>query len=144
MRKAVIYSDGASSGNPGKAGIGGVISVGADTFEFSRSIGIATNNVAEYSALIEALKKAVEMGATEAQIFLDSELVVRQINGQYKVKHENIKPLYEKAKSLLSSFEKFSVRHIPREQNKRADALSKEGVNASYCPPGGTFKQGLF
>ena len=145
MRKAVIYSDGASSGNPGKAGIGGVISVGADTFEFSRSIGIATNNVAEYSALIEALKTAVEMGATEAQIFLDSELVVRQINGQYKVKHENIKPLYEKAKSLLSSFEKFSVRHIPREQNKRADALSKEGVNASSCPPpGGTFKQGLF
>ncbi len=134
-RKAVIYSDGACSGNPGKAGIGGVVTVGADTVEFSRSIGISTNNVAEYIALIEALKKAIDMGATEANIYLDSELVVKQINGQYRVKHENIKPLYKKAISLLSSFVKFSVRHVPREQNKRADALSKEGVNASACPP---------
>lgn len=145
MRKSVIYSDGASSGNPGKAGIGGVVTVGADTFEFSRSIGIATNNVAEYTALIEALKKAVEMGATEAEIFMDSELVVRQINGRYRVKHENIKPLYEKAVSLLSNFKKFSVRHIPREQNKRADALSKEGIKSSPPPPPcKAGQQGLF
>ncbi len=144
MRKSVIYSDGASSGNPGEAGIGGVVSVDGHTFEFSRSIGVATNNVAEYSALIEALKKAIEMGATEAQVFLDSELVVRQINGQYRVKHENIKPLYEKAISLLSSFKKFSVRHIPREQNKRADALSKEGIKAPSCAPADPSKQDLF
>ena len=144
MRKAVIYSDGASSGNPGKAGIGGVVSVGAETFEFSRSIGITTNNVAEYSALIEALKKAVEMGATEVQVFMDSELAVRQINGQYKVRHENIKPLYEEAVSLLSTFDKFSIRHIPREQNKRADALSKEGTMASPGTSPRSFKQGLF
>ncbi len=144
MKKSVIYSDGASSGNPGEAGIGGVVNVDGKTFEFSRSIGVATNNVAEYSALIEALKKAIEMGATEVQVFLDSELVVRQINGQYRVRHENIKPLYEKAISLLSSFKKFSVRHIPREQNRRADALSKEGIRASSRPPAGPYRQDLF
>ncbi len=143
--KAVIYSDGASFGNPGKAGIGGVVSMGDETVEFSWSIGVATNNVAEYSALIEALKKALEMGASEAEVFMDSELVVKQINGQYKVKHENIKPLFKKASSLLSSFKKFSVRHIPREKNKRADALSKKGVTAALlCPPAKTGQQDLF
>ena len=132
--KALIYSDGASRGNPGAAGIGGVVTVDGRTCEFSRFIGITTNNVAEYTALIVALEKALESGAKEAEIYLDSELVVRQINGQYKVKHENIKPLFAKCISLLGRFNKYSVRHVPRELNKRADALSKKGANAKSSP----------
>ena len=128
MKKAVIHSDGASSGNPGQAGIGGVITYEDKTYEFSRCIGITTNNVAEYSALIEALKKAKELGAQEVEVFMDSELVVKQINGQYKVKHENMVPLFEKAMTLLRSFKKYSVKHVRREENKRADALSKEAI----------------
>ena len=143
--RALIYTDGASSGNPGKAGIGGVVTVGGHTHEFSRFIGVTTNNVAEYKALIAALEKALELGAREAEVFMDSELVVRQINGLYKVKHENIKPLFEKCVSLLGRFSKFSVRHVPREQNKRADALSKEGIKAAAsCPPPAAGQAGLF
>ncbi len=134
--KALIYTDGASSGNPGKAGIGGVVSLGGRTHEFSRFIGETTNNVAEYTALIVALEKALELGALEADVFMDSELVVRQINGLYKVRHENIKPLFEKCVLLLRRFRRFSVQHVPREQNKRADALSKEGIKkAPGSPP---------
>ena len=128
MKKALIWSDGASSGNPGRAGIGGVVKIGEHTAEFSRCIGTTTNNVAEYSALIEALEKAAEMGATTVEVHMDSELVVRQINGRYAVRHENMKPLFEKAMKLLKSFDSWSVTHVRREQNKRADALSKEAV----------------
>ena len=128
--KAVIYSDGASSGNPGKSGIGAVVTVEGRTHEISRFIGITTNNVAEYSALIAALEKALYLGASEAEVFLDSELLVRQINGVYKVRHENLKPLFDKCVRLLGRFSRFTVRHIPREQNRRADALSRKGIKA--------------
>lgn len=134
MKKATIHSDGASSGNPGAAGIGGVIKLEGNTHEFSRYIGITTNNVAEYTALIEAVEKAIELGAEEAEVFVDSELVERQINGIYKVRHENIKPLFEKAMALLKSLRRFSVKHIPRELNAEADALSKEAVKKSKTP----------
>lgn len=128
MSRAVIYSDGASSGNPGQAGIGGVVTFENQTYEFSRAIGVTTNNVAEYTAVIEALKKAKELGADEVEVNMDSELVVRQINGLYKVKHENMAPLFEKAIHLLKSFRKYSVKHIRREENKVADKLSKEAI----------------
>jgi ribonuclease HI len=127
-RRAVIHSDGASSGNPGQAGIGGVVRLHDRTYEFSRCIGITTNNVAEYSALIEALRKAHELGAGEVEVYLDSELVVRQVNGLYKVKHENMIPLFEQAMGLLRSFKKYSVTHVGREENRRADQLSKEAI----------------
>ncbi len=146
MKKALIYSDGASSGNPGRSGIGGVVTVEGRAHEFSRFIGVTTNNVAEYSALITALEKALDLGATEAEIYLDSELLVRQINGVYKVRHENLKPLFDKSVRLLRRFSKFTVRHVPREQNQKADALSKKGIKAERPPapkpaPG---QQGLF
>jgi ribonuclease HI len=128
MKKAVIWTDGASSGNPGQAGIGGVVEYQGKTHEFSRSIGITTNNVAEYSALIEALKIAKKLGAREVEVRMDSELVVKQINGLYKVKHENMVPLFEKTMGLLKGFNKFSVAHVRREENKRADKLSKEAI----------------
>ena len=128
MKRAVLHSDGASSGNPGHSGIGGVVRVGEETREFSRYIGVTTNNVAEYTALLTALKKAKEMGASEVEAFLDSELAVKQINGQYRVRHGNIKPLFGEVMQLLSSFDKYSVRHVRREANRRADALSKEAV----------------
>ena len=128
--KALIYSDGASSGNPGKSGIGAVVTVGGRAYELSRFIGVTTNNVAEYTALIAALEKALDLGASEAEVFLDSELLVRQINGIYKVKHENLKPLFGKCVRLLGRFSRSTVRHIPREQNRRADALSKKGIKA--------------
>jgi ribonuclease HI len=133
VRRAVVRSDGASSGNPGHSGIGGVVRVGDETREFSRYIGVTTNNVAEYTAFLTALEQAKEMGATEVEAFLDSELVVKQINGEYRVKHDNIKPLYGKVMQLLSSFGKYSVRHVPREANKRADTLSKEALKKT--PP---------
>ncbi|MDA8168536.1 MAG: ribonuclease HI family protein [Nitrospiraceae bacterium] len=132
-KKARIHSDGASSGNPGRSGIGVVVEMGGKTYEISRYIGITTNNVAEYTALIEALKKAAEAGAEEVDVYLDSELAVKQINGQYQVRHENIKPLYARAVSLLRGFRKYSVRHVPRELNKEADALSKEAIKSA--PP---------
>ncbi len=128
MKRAVTHSDGASSGNPGAAGVGGVVEFQDQTREFSRYIGITTNNVAEYTALIEALEEARRMGAEEVAAYIDSELVARQINGIYRVNHENMRPLYQKAMRLLHSFKKWSVTHVPREENRRADKLSKEAI----------------
>ena len=90
----------------------------------SRSIGRATNNQAEYSALIGALEKAIELGAREADINLDSQLVVRQISGQYRVKNAALKALYQQANRLLGLLEGFTITHIPREQNTEADSLA--------------------
>lgn len=131
MKRGVLHCDGASSGNPGAAGIGVVIQAGISTFEISEYIGTATNNIAEYSALIKGLSKARELGIDELDIFLDSELIVRQINGSYKVKNEKLKPFHEKAVKLLVSFQSYSIKHVPREQNKEADKLAKEAVKTA-------------
>jgi ribonuclease HI len=128
MKRAVIHSDGASSGNPGPSGIGVVIEMGHEHFEFSSYIGNTTNNVAEYSALIRGLEEARELGATEVEAYMDSELICKQLNGQYKVKHPGLMPLYQKALSLAAGFKRTTFTHVPREQNKRADALSKKAV----------------
>ncbi len=131
MNKGVLHCDGASSGNPGAAGIGVVIQTDSSTFEISEYIGIATNNIAEYSALIKGLSKAKELGIDELEIFLDSELIVKQINGSYKVKNEKLKSFHEKAVKLLGSFQNYSIKHVPREQNKEADKLAKEAVKSA-------------
>ncbi|MDP2168394.1 MAG: ribonuclease HI family protein [Thermodesulfovibrionales bacterium] len=128
MKKAVIYADGASSGNPGVSGIGVVVALENKTYEISEHIGIATNNVAEYSALIRGLEKAAELDAESVEVFLDSELLVRQMTGAYKVKNENLIPLWRRARELSSSFRFFSISHIPRELNKQADKLAKKGA----------------
>ena len=126
--RATIYSDGASSGNPGPAGIGAVVIVDGNKETISEFIGTTTNNVAEYTALIRALEIAKKRGAREVEIFLDSELIVKQLNGQYRVKNKGLQPLFEKVKLLLSEFNVITISHIPREKNKEADDLSKKAI----------------
>lgn len=125
MTQAIIFADGSSSGNPGPAGIGAVIRVGDAFYNISEHIGTATNNVAEYKALIEALKKTIELEADEVIIHLDSELLVRQINGQYRVKNKGLLPLFTEVTELLRHFKCYTIYHIPREENKEADVLAK-------------------
>jgi ribonuclease HI len=126
--RAIIHSDGASSGNPGPAGIGAVIEFGSKRVEVSKSIGISTNNVAEYQAMIEALEVARREGAREVSLHLDSELVVKQLLGEYRVKNEGLKPFFQKASELLGSFDSYEIRHVRREENREADSLAKRAV----------------
>ncbi len=119
-----IYSDGASRNNPGPAAIGAIIYQSkAKIGEYGEFIGKATNNEAEYQALILGLKKAKSFKAKKIECFLDSELAVKQLNRQYKLKDEKIIPLFVKIWNLTLDFEKVSFTHIPREKNKEADAL---------------------
>ncbi len=124
MQKLIINTDGGSRGNPGPAGIGVVFSdeKGEIIATFREYIGEATNNIAEYEALIMALEKARDFEASEIECRLDSELIVRQLNGQYKVKDENLKKLFNRVKELVF-FKPVKFIHIRREQNKKADEL---------------------
>ena len=127
----ILYTDGAARGNPGEAGAG-VVLIGPDGEELgtrSLYLGQCTNNVAEYHALIAGLELAVQSGCRELQIRLDSELIVRQIQGLYKVKNAQLKPLFEKVKNHLASIEKWDIRHIPRGENTRADELANRGID---------------
>ena len=126
-----IYVDGASKGNPGRAGIGVVFQKdGKIIQEFCKDIGQATNNVAEYSALIFALTKAKELDAEKLSVYTDSELMFRQLTGKYKVKNEHLKPLFEQANELASSFERVEIQHVMREKNKDADRLANEALKS--------------
>jgi ribonuclease HI len=126
-----IHVDGASRGNPGEAGAGVVIAdeSGRTLKEWKGYLGVVTNNVAEYRALLLALEKASPFAAKRVIINLDSELVVRQLLGEYKVRQDHLRPLYEKARELLAAFPKHEVRHIPREENRRADQLANEAID---------------
>jgi len=132
-KKAIIWVDGASRGNPGPAAIGAVIKdeQGRLYARISRRIGVATNNHAEYKALIAALEKAIKLGATHVEVNSDSELVVRQINGRYRVKKAALKPLYQQVKQLQSSLAGFTITHIPREQNSEADSLANRALDSA-------------
>jgi ribonuclease HI len=123
--KLVIHVDGGSRGNPGPAAIGVVVSdsEGAVLEEVAEPIGVATNNVAEYRALLKGLERAAALGAREIELVNDSELVARQITGAYKVKHPAMKPLYAEAIAALRQFERARIRSVPRAQNARADEL---------------------
>ena len=125
-----MYIDGSSSGNPGPAGIGIVVMDHDDrqVAKVSSYIGRRTNNFAEYTALIRALKIAIYFKTKSLKIRTDSELVVKQINGEYKIKHEQIKQLYDQAIQLIRSVEKCKIEHIPRTQNEKADYLAKKAV----------------
>ena len=127
-----LFTDGASRGNPGPAGAGAVLfdAAGCELAARSLALGHCTNNVAEYRALLLGVQTAVELGCTHLDIRLDSELIVRQLQGRYKVKHELLKPLFEEAHRLLVRLEHWSVSHVPREQNKRADQLANQGIDA--------------
>ncbi len=126
----LINIDGASAGNPGDAAIGVVIRRPDGTLAetVSRYIGTATNNFAEYTALIVGLEKAAALGGQRIQVKSDSELLVRQISGRYKVKSENLRSLKEKAAALIRGFEFAAVEHVRREFNSEADNLAKKAV----------------
>jgi ribonuclease HI len=130
LSRAIIHSDGASRGNPGPAAIGVTVKdeLGGLLAAISQSIGRATCNQAEYGAVIAGLEKAIELGAKYIDIKLDSQLVVRQISGQYRVKNTALKPLYQRVKQLESHLERFTITHIPREQNKEADRLANKAL----------------
>jgi ribonuclease HI len=135
MREAIIYSDGASSGNPGPSGIGAVIILGRRKFTISEPIGISTNNVAEYTALFRALQVARENHAEAVKVFIDSELVAKQLNGYYRVKKAQLIPLFRKVNTLLAQFRSYSITHIRREINREADSLAKGAVKAAKTHP---------
>lgn len=124
--KAKLYCDGASRGNPGDAGIGCVIIIDSKKIEISEYIGKTTNNVAEYKALIRGLEEVLKLKAQEVDIFSDSELLVMQINGVYKVRNKKLLPLYSQVKELLSKFKGYQIFHIYRDENFNADKLAKE------------------
>ena len=128
-----LYTDGGARGNPGPAGIGArlLTSAGDVAEDLADYIGHATNNVAEYQALLAGLEMALDHGVERLDVFLDSELVVRQVNGQYKVKDAGLKPLHAQACLLLSRFHDVDVRHVRREQNAEADRLVNEAIDAA-------------
>lgn len=137
VSKITIYTDGGARGNPGPAGAGAVIlnAKGEVVAEVSDYLGKTTNNVAEYEALIRALTVAQKMFGTklskmEVEIKMDSELIVRQMQGRYKVKAPELKPRFAQVKTLLASMPHHSFQHIPREQNKEADALVNKAIDA--------------
>ncbi|MDD5326709.1 MAG: phosphoribosylglycinamide formyltransferase [Phycisphaerae bacterium] len=127
----IIYVDGGSRGNPGPAAAGFVLAdAGGNQLQAKAFfLNHATNNVAEYTAIIKALEAAKQINAERLTIFSDSELLVRQINGQYKVKSEQIRPLFQRAVNLINDFEDWKLKHIPREKNKRADALVNQALD---------------
>lgn len=129
-----LYTDGASRGNPGDAGAGIVVldDRGREILAQGKYLGTCTNNVAEYQALLLGLTEASRLGDGTIDIFLDSQLIVRQIQGVYRVKSSDLQPLFAQVKELLSSFADFTVSHIPREQNKRADQLANQGINNRF------------
>ncbi len=128
-----LYTDGGARGNPGPAGIGArLMTAGGDVVEeLADFIGTATNNVAEYQALLAGLEIALDRGVERLDVFLDSELVVRQVNGRYKVKDAGLKPLHQQACLLLSKFHEVDVKHVRREQNAAADALVNQAIDAA-------------
>jgi ribonuclease HI/probable phosphoglycerate mutase len=126
-----LFTDGASRGNPGEAGAGSVLldANGQELAARSLYLGQCTNNVAEYKALLLGVQSALELGCRKLEIFLDSQLIVRQLQGQYKVKHPTLKPLFFEVQNLLARIESWSIAHVPREQNKRADELANQGID---------------
>lgn len=125
-----MHIDGASRGNPGKAAYAIVLArPGQPVVEEADTIGIASNNVAEYTALVEGLTLAAELGVKKLQVFSDSELMVKQMNGEYKVKNEDLRSLYEEACQLRKQFERVTITHVRREQNKRADAIGNDALD---------------
>jgi ribonuclease HI len=131
--KLVVHVDGGARGNPGPAAAGAVISTpdGEVLDEVGETLGVATNNVAEYEGLLLGLRRARALGASEVDVYNDSELVARQLTGAYKVKHPALRPLYEQARAELGAFDRWSITSVPRAQNARADALVNAALDAA-------------
>ncbi|HTW12880.1 MAG TPA: ribonuclease HI family protein [Solirubrobacteraceae bacterium] len=131
--RLVLHVDGGARGNPGPAAIGVVFSTpeGEQVDELAQTIGVATNNVAEYQALLRGLERATALGAREVQVINDSELVAKQVNGVYKVKHPAMQPLHAQALAALAGFERWSISSVPRAQNAGADRLVNQALDAA-------------
>jgi ribonuclease HI len=127
----LVMVDGAARGNPGEAGCGAAIvdENGTLVKELSRYLGRATNNVAEYQGLLLGLEALLQLGRKRIRVQMDSQLLVRQLNGEYRVKDEKLKALFEKAVRLLRGFERYRILHVPRESNKLADGLANQAID---------------
>lgn len=130
-KELILYIDGVARGNPGEGGIGIIIKNqdGKVLEEIGGYIGETTNNYAEYTALVTALKAALRYKPSKVTVYSDSQLLVRQINGLYRVKSQNLIPLYKEGKDIISKIGNVMVLHIPREKNKEADVLANKGVD---------------
>ena len=131
--KLVVHVDGGARGNPGPAAAAAVLSTSdGDVVDAAHEyLGVATNNVAEYRGLLLGLRRARELGADELDIVNDSELVAKQVNGEYKVKHPDMRPLHAAALGALGDFERWSIRSVPRAENADADALVNQALDAA-------------
>jgi len=130
--KVVVHVDGGARGNPGPAAAAAIVSTPAGEVldEATETLGVASNNVAEYRALLLGLERARALGAAEVRVVNDSELVAKQVTGAYKVKHPDMKPLHAAALQALGGFERWSIRSVPRAQNADADALVNQALDA--------------
>ena len=136
--RVVVHVDGGARGNPGPAGVG-VVATDVGGRELARAndfLGVATNNAAEYRAVLLGLDVARALGAREVEIVNDSELVARQLAGDYRVKSADLKPLYEAARKRLEQFGRWSIRSVPRERNETADTLVNEAIDAGSATIG--------
>ncbi len=129
MKHAIIYTDGGARGNPGPSGIGVVINISGEKKYFKEFIGEATNNQAEYRAVILALEKAKELGVNTIDFFMDSELICNQLKRIYKVKDQELGVLFVKAWNLMQGFKKVTFRHVMRGDNKEADRLVNDAID---------------
>jgi len=130
--RLILHCDGAARGNPGPAGIGVRIADGAGTTvaEIAEGIGVATNNVAEYTAAIRGLERARDLGASEVHLRSDSRLLIEQLAGRWKIKNQNLIRLHREARALVEAFERVTYEHVRRERNVEADRLANAGVDA--------------
>ena len=130
-RELVLYTDGASRGNPGPAGAGALITdlEGATVAEKAVYLGEATNNQAEYQALLVGLKAAVKLAPSRLTVRMDSELIVKQLNGEYRVRNRDLLPLYSRARELIQRLADVRVVHVPREENAHADRLANQAID---------------
>ena len=129
-KKAEIYADGGSRGNPGPSGAGAIITVDGETkATVSRYLGNTTNNVAEYTGLVLALEKAHDLHIQQVHVYMDSELVVKQMTGIYRVKDAKLQPLFVKARGLADNFASFNISHVRREKNSIADQLANQAMD---------------
>lgn len=137
--KAILNTDGGARGNPGPAGIGVVVKDedGIVIDEIARPLGRTTNNVAEYEALIAGLKLALDHGVTELEVHIDSELVVHQLEGKWKIKNERLRGLAVTAQTLLGRFEAVTIKHVRRSQNTHADQLANRAMDEAEVLAGG-------
>jgi len=143
-KHATLFADGGSRGNPGPAAGGAILLAddGKPLSEIGEYLGVATNNVAEWTGLLLGLRAALDLGVEELDVCLDSELVVRQLSGVYRVKHPNLIPLYTKVRGLLRQFARVDVKHVRRAENTAADALVNRALDDAAAaergtPPGG-------